>query len=168
MPLQMGQSLFGERSPDVSDGGYQHIVSDGNVARRALITFTGDDLGSFNNMFDLDDSTSFASQGVAADGTEYYITFEFSEPQNNAVVTSYFAATTSGGGNTVVVTLQRSEDGTTYTDMATATQVGAGTTYKNYAEKPANMKYLRFKLVTTGGGGTNNQAQIYYFQVANG
>jgi len=162
-------NVFGERAPDISDNGYQHIVSDGNTARRALITFTGTDLGSFNNMFDLDDTSHFGTLTTTADGTEFYVTLDFLQQQTNAVISCYFSSATASGGITVTTVFQRSEDGTSYTDMASAVQSGVGETWKNHGEQPAKFRYLRIKMTATGGGsGHTNGGRIYFLQVAKG
>lgn len=168
MTLQV-ENVFGENQGQVSDNGYRYVVDDGNVGRRALITFTGADSGSYNNMFDLDDTSYFGSQIATADGTEYYITIDCITTQVLAVVTAYFSSGTSSGGITVTTTLQYSEDGTTYTDMASAAQTGSGETFKNHGERPAKFRYLRFKMTATGGGsGHTNIMKVYFLRVSNG
>lgn len=170
MPLDFDNQLFGERNAEISDGGYMYTISDGNAARRGIVssTATATYQGSFNQMYDLDDTTYFGNLITTADGTVYEIKLDMIKNQENAVVTAYFSAGTTSGGVTVNCKLQHSLDDSTYTDMATAEQTASGTTYKNHSEQVAKFRYLRLRIVCTGGGtGHSNTGRIYFLQVTN-
>lgn len=159
--------MFGTRSPEVTDDGYQYTVVDSNLATNSLVTISGTgsgQAGSISEMYDASMTTYYDVTLNDSLGSNSYMTFDLQRRVNNAIITAYFSVTGPGTG-TFTVTLETSEDNSTWTTQSTVQRSGSGETLK-VASVKTSLRYLRFHLNQTGSAAGTSQAKVYDLRVS--
>ena len=158
-------SVFGERGPEVSDNGYLHTLTDGNMAADTVFTFEGNgtEVGSASEAFDGDNSTyAGKTNTTGAGGPIGYVKVDMLQTQKNVVVNANFSAqAVSPGTGSHTATLQSSTDGTSWDDLASVSNNG-GETFKNYSGQ-INARYIRLKCAF--GGTDQSSGRLYSLRV---
>ena len=143
-------NLFEKRNAEVSDSGYLYTFNDGNIAADGITTSTGTtDSGAINEMFDNNNTTYYGVNRSAAGAGTVYLTINLLKRYDLAVVNAYFSGYLGSTGSTVTVTIQYSEDGTTWIDGPNVSRSSVGETFANYNAQ-VTLQYLRLKIYSTG------------------